>query len=86
MGGISNAVGLGMKKTGKGFFGDIAKEVAINMAKTAGKYAIDKGADFAQGKIEGLGILRKASPKPLAPLERARSMIGKKKAKKKRFW
>jgi len=85
IGGISNAIGLGMKKPkkGKGLLGDIAKELAINMAKSAGKFAIDKGADYAKGKIEGLGMLRKASPKQLASLAKARSMIGmKKKAKK----
>jgi hypothetical protein len=92
IGGISNAIGLGMKqpkkgrgmkKTGEGLLGDIAKELAINMAKSAGKFAIDKGADYAKGKIEGLGMLRKASPKQLASLAKARSMIGmKKKAKK----
>jgi len=92
IGGISNAIGLGMKqpkkgrgmkKTGEGVLGDIAKELAINMAKSAGKFAIDKGADYAKGKIEGLGMLRKASPKQLASLAKARSMIGmKKKAKK----
>ena len=85
IGGISNAIGLGMKKTkkGKGLLGDVAKELAINMAKSAGKFAIDKGADYAKGKIEGLGMLRKASPKQLASLAKARSMIGmKKKAKK----
>jgi len=74
-----------MKKTkkGKGLLGDVAKELAINMAKSAGKFAIDKGADYAKGKIEGLGMLRKASPKQLASLAKARSMIGmKKKAKK----
>jgi len=85
IGGISNAIGLGMKKPkkGKGLLGDMAKELAINMAKSAGKFAIDKGADYAKGKIEGLGMLRKASPKQLASLAKARSMIGmKKKAKK----
>ena len=92
IGGISNAIGLGMKqpkkgrgmkKTGEGVLGDIAKELAINMAKSVGKFAIDKGADYAKGKIEGLGMLRKASPKQLASLAKARSMIGmKKKAKK----
>jgi hypothetical protein len=81
IGGISNAIGLGMKKPkkGKGLLGDIAKELAINMAKSAGKFAIDKGADYAKGKIEGLGMLRKASPKQLASLAKARSMIGMKK-------
>jgi len=85
IGGISNAIGLGMKKPkkGKGLLGDIAKELAINMAKSAGKFAIDKGADYAKGKIEGLGMLRKASPKQLASLAKARSMIGKKKKAKK---
>ena len=85
IGGISNAIGLGMKqpKKGRGLLGDMAKELAINMAKSAGKFAIDKGADYAKGKIEGLGMLRKASPKQLASLAKARSMIGmKKKAKK----
>jgi len=88
IGGISNAIGLGMKqpkkgrgmkKTGEEVLGDIAKELAINMAKSAGKFAIDKGADYAKGKIEGLGMLRKASPKQLASLAKARSMIGMKK-------
>jgi hypothetical protein len=69
-------------KKGRGLLGDIAKELAINMAKSARKFAIDKGADYAKGKIEGLGMLRKASPKQLASLAKARSMIGmKKKAK-----
>ncbi len=63
--------GLGMKKTGKGLLGDIAKELAINMAKSAGKYPFDKGADYAKGKIEGLGMLRKASPKQLASYAKA---------------
>ena len=75
IGGVSNAVGLGMrKKSGKGLMGDIAKELAINMAKSAGKFAIDKGANYAKGKIEGLGMLRKASPKQLEALARARAM------------
>ena len=75
IGGVSNAVGLGMrKKVGKGLMGDIAKELAINMAKSAGKFAIDKGANYAKGKIEGLGMLRKASPKQLEALARARAM------------
>ncbi len=76
IGGVSNAVGLGMRKKtkGKGLMGDIAKELAINMAKSAGKFAIDKGANYAKGKIEGLGMLRKASPKQLEALARARAM------------
>jgi hypothetical protein len=51
------------------------------MAKSAGRYAIDKGADNAKGKIEGFGMLRKASPNQLESLAKARAMIGKKKAK-----
>ncbi len=57
------------KKKGKGLLRD-------KKAKSAGKYAIDKGADYAKGKIEGLGMLRKASPQQLASLAKARTMIG----------
>jgi hypothetical protein len=82
IGGVSNAVGLGMRKKGKGLMGDIAKELAINMAKSAGKFAINKGADYAKGKIEGLGMLRKASPQQCEALARARAMRKMKKSSK----
>jgi hypothetical protein len=77
IGGISNAVGLGMKKKkGKGFLGNIAKEVAKNMAKAAGKFAIDKGADYAKSKIEGMGMRKKrrATPAQLEALAKGRAI------------
>jgi hypothetical protein len=54
----------------------MAKEAAINMAKSAGKFAIDKGADFAKGKIEGLGMRKKrrATPAQLEALARGRAI------------
>jgi hypothetical protein len=42
----------------------MVKEAAINMAKSAGKLAINKGADFAKGKIEGMGICKKRHANP----------------------
>jgi hypothetical protein len=77
IGGISNAVGLGMKKKkGKGFLENIAKEAAKNMAKAAGKFAIDKGADFAKSKIEGMGMRKKrrATPAQLEALAKGRAI------------
>ena len=35
---------------GKGFLGDLAKQAAINIAKTAGNFAVDKGTEFAKDK------------------------------------
>ena len=65
-----------MKKNGKGFLENMAKEAAINMAKAAGKFAIDKGADFAKGKIEGTGSRKKrrATPAQLEALARGRAI------------
>jgi hypothetical protein len=73
---VASMVGLGMKKKGKGFLENMAKEAAINMAKAAGKFAIDKGADFAKGKIEGMGIRKKrrATPAQLEALARGRAI------------
>ena len=73
---VASMVGLGMKKNGKGFLENMAKEAAINMAKAAGKFAIDKGADFAKGKIEGMGIRKKrrATPAQLEALARGRAI------------
>ena len=58
---LAKAVGLGMKKKqGNGFLENLAKQAAVNLAKTAGKFAVDKGLElggnFVKGKIEGLGL------------------------------
>ena len=48
------------KKLGAGFLENLAKQAAVNLAKTAGKFAVDKslqlGGDYVKGKIEGLGL------------------------------
>ena len=53
---------------GKGWLG--------GLVKSAGKFAIDKGADFAKGKIEGLGMRKKrrATPAQLEALARGRAI------------
>lgn len=73
---MASMVGLGMKKQGKGFLENIAKEAAKNMAKAAGKFVIDKGADFAKSKIEGMGMRKKrrATPAQLEALARGRAI------------
>ncbi len=90
---LAKAVGLGMKKRGKGLMGELApkkygngflenlaKEAAINLAKTAGEFAVDKslelGGNFVQGKIEGLGMRRKrsATSAQLAALAKGRAI------------
>ena len=58
---LASIVGLGMKKKyGAGFLENLAKQAAVNLAKTAGKFAVDKslqlGGDYVKGKIEGLGL------------------------------
>ncbi len=64
---LASIVGLGaQKKTyrpktlGAGFIEDLAKQAAVNLAKTAGKFAVDKslelGGNYVKGKIEGLGL------------------------------
>jgi hypothetical protein len=62
---LASMVGLGMKKNygggmGAGFLENLAKQAAVNLAKTAGKFAVDKslelGGNFIKGKIEGLGL------------------------------
>jgi hypothetical protein len=62
---LASMVGLGMKKNykksiGAGFLENLAKEAAVNLAKTAGKFAVDKslelGGNYVKGKIEGLGL------------------------------
>ena len=69
-------IGVQKKILGTGFLENKAKEAAINMAKSAGKFAIDKGADFAKGKIEGLGMRKKrrATPAQLEALARGRAI------------
>ena len=57
-------VGLEIQKNGKGFLKNIAKEAAKNMAKAAGQFVIDKGADFAKRKIEGMGMRKKTPCNP----------------------
>ena len=58
---LASIVGLGAnKKLGAGFLENLAKQAAVNLAKTAGKFAVDKslqlGGDYVKGKIEGLGL------------------------------
>ena len=63
-----------------GFLENLAKEAAINLAKSAGKFAVDKGLElggnFVKGKIEGLGMRRKrtATPAQLAALAKGRAI------------
>ena len=78
---LAKAVGLGMKKRqGNGFIENLAKEAAMNLAKTAGKFAVDKGLElggnYVKGKIEGLGMRRKrsATPAQLAALAKGRAI------------
>lgn len=80
-GAVAKAVGLGMKrKQGKGFIENLAKQAAINLAKSAGKFAVDKGLElggnYVKGKIEGLGMRkkRKATPAQLAALAKGRAI------------
>lgn len=89
-GAVAKAVGLGMKKRkgkvlaskkiGNGFIENLAKEAAINLAKSAGKFAVDKslelGGNYIKGKIEGLGMRKKrrATPAQLAALARGRAI------------
>ena len=75
---IAKTLGLGMKKTkrGKGILGDLGK-YAFNQAKDmaiekAIDYGSSKGKDFLKTNI-GFGLLRKASPKQLEALARARA-------------
>jgi hypothetical protein len=37
---------LGPKKYSNGFLGKLAKEAVITLAKSAGKFAVDKSLDF----------------------------------------
>ena len=57
--GVPNKV-FAPKKLGNGFIENLAKEAAINLAKSAGKFAVDKGLElggnYVKGKIEGLGL------------------------------
>lgn len=78
---VAKAIGLGMrKKQGKGFIENLAKQAAINLAKTAGKFAVDKGLElggnYVKGKIEGMGMRRKrsATPAQLAALAKGRAI------------
>jgi hypothetical protein len=53
MGGIAKTIGLGCKKTkGKGFLTDIAK--------LAGKKAVEAGSNYLTNKIDGMGAKKKA--------------------------
>jgi hypothetical protein len=58
---MSSGRGMGRnKKIGAGVLENLAKQAAVNLAKTAGKFAVDKslslGGDYVKGKIEGLGL------------------------------
>ena len=69
---------------GKGFLGDLAKQAAINIAKSAGKFAVEKGTEIAKdkasefliNKIEGLGMRKRkaATPAQLAALAKGRAI------------
>jgi hypothetical protein len=81
---VAKTVGLGMTKKGKGFLGDLAKQAAINIAKSAGKFAVEKGTEIAKdkasefliNKIEGLGMRKRkaATPAQLAALAKGRAI------------
>lgn len=77
--GVHNKV-LAPKKLGNGFIENLAKEAAINLAKSAGKFAVDKslelGGNYVKGKIEGLGMRKKrrATPAQLAALAKGRAI------------
>lgn len=81
---VAKTVGLGMKKKGKGFLTDLAKNAAINLAKNAGKFAVEKGTEIARdkasefliNKIEGMGARRRkvATPAQLAALAKGRAI------------
>ena len=78
---VAKAIGLGMrKKQGKGFIENLAKQAAINLAKTAGKFAVDKGLElggnYVKGKIEGMGMRKRraATPAQLAALAKGRAI------------
>ena len=78
---VAKAIGLGMrKKQGKGFIENLAKEAAINLAKTAGKFAVDKGLElggnYVKGKIDGMGMRKRraATPAQLAALAKGRAI------------
>ena len=64
---LASIVGLGAQKKmyrpktlGAGFLENLAKQAVVNLAKTAGKFAVDKslelGGNYVKGKIEGLGL------------------------------
>ena len=77
--GVPNKV-FAPKKLGNGFIENLAKEAAINLAKSAGKFAVDKGLElggnYVKGKIEGLGMRKKrrATSAQLAALARGRAI------------
>jgi hypothetical protein len=68
--------------SGNGFLENLAKEAAINIAKSAGKFAVDKGSNFVKDKIEGMGrkkttkgrAKKKATPAQLAALAKGRAI------------
>lgn len=76
--GVHNKV-LTPKRLGNGFIENLAKEAAINLAKSAGKFAVDKGLElggnYVKGKIEGLGMhKRRVSSAQLSALARGRAI------------
>ncbi len=77
LGGVANVFGFGMKprrkRTGKGFFGDMAK----NIAKSAAQGLVDTAAGYAKDKISGMGMRRprkRASAAQLAALAKGRAI------------
>ena len=85
---VAKTIGLGMRKRvhspkakqGKGFIENLAKQAAINLAKTAGKFAVDKGLElggnYVKGKIDGMGMRKRraATPAQLAALAKGRAI------------
>jgi hypothetical protein len=76
LGGVANVFGFGMKprrRVGKGFFGDMAK----NIAKSAAQGLVDTAAGYAKDKISGMGMKRprkRASAAQLAALAKGRAI------------
>lgn len=68
---IAKTLGLGMKKKyGKGLLTDIAKEGV----KAIAKKGIEVGSNYLTDKIEGMGLIRQATPKQLEHLAKIRAI------------
>lgn len=68
---VAKTLGLGMKKRyGKGFLTDIAKAGA----KAIAKKGIEAGSNYLTGRIDGMGLIRNATPKQLEHLAKIRAI------------